>query len=183
MPGRSCPGSRTGWGAQPRTSITIAQVNSTGWAYTWPGIVWLPDSLKASEVRTYLAHELGHQWFGGIAVTDDPRAHPFAAEGPVELMARLFTHRLRPSLCPGRRLDLPKAAYGSCFYEAIYVDGANLLNKVRQRMGNGVYWSALRGYLHDHHFGVVDTQDLLAALEGASPVDLRPLLRGRFAHY
>lgn len=167
-------------GPQPRDTITIAQVNSQGLAYSWPGIIWLPDHLTARGVRLYLMHELAHQWFGGIAAASDPRQDPFAGEGPAELISRLFLGGLRPSACPGRRLDLPQAAYGACFYEAVYVDGANLLDRIRRQMGDHVFWRALRGYIRQNQFRIVGTKDLLSALERATPVDLEPILRDRF---
>jgi hypothetical protein len=167
-------------GPQPRGTITFAQINSDSLAYSWPGMIWLPDDLTPAGVRLYVAHELAHQWFGGIASTADPLREPFAAEGPAEVISRLFLDALRPSGCPGRRLDRPKAEYRGCFYEAIYVDGANLLDRVRRRMGDDRFWRALRGYLRTHRFRSVGTADLLRALRAASPVDLDRLLRDRF---
>jgi hypothetical protein len=167
-------------GPQPRDLITFAQINSDGLAYSWPGLIWLPDDLTPAGVRLYVAHELAHQWFGGIASTADPLREPFAAEGPAEVVSRLFLDALRPGACPGRRLDRPKSAYGGCFYESIYVDGANLLDRVRRRMGDGRFWRALRAYLREHRFRPVGTTDLLRALRRASPADLDVLLRDRF---
>jgi hypothetical protein len=167
-------------GPQPRELITFAQINSDGLAYSWPGMIWLPDDLTPAGVRLYVAHELAHQWFGGIASTADPTIEPFAAEGPSELISRLFQDALRPSACPGRRLDLPKPAYRGCFYEAIYVDGANLLDRIRRTMGDRSFWGALRGYLRAHRFRSVGTEDVSRALRRASRVDLEPLLRDRF---
>jgi hypothetical protein len=167
-------------GPQPRDLITFAQINSDGLAYSWPGLIWLPDNLTPAGVRLYVAHELAHQWFGGIASTADPLREPFAAEGPAELASRLVLDALRPSACPDRRLDRPKSSYGGCFYESIYVDGANLLDRVRRRMGDDRFWRALRGYLREHRFRPVGTDDLLRALRRASAVDLDPLLRDQF---
>jgi hypothetical protein len=177
---RVLPWIRDRLGPSGRGSVTIAQVNSDGLAYSWPGMIWLPDNLSPAGVRLYVAHELAHQWFGGVASTRDPLGDPFAAEGPAELISRLWQRALRPSACPSRRLDLPKAAYGGCFYEAIYVDGANVLNRVRRLMGDRTYWRALRGYMRSHRFGPVGTRDLLDAFQRASPVKFRPLLRKRF---
>jgi hypothetical protein len=167
-------------GPTPRRTITIDQINSTGLAYAWPGIIWLSSDLEPGDVRIYIAHELAHQWFGGIVATRNRRQNPFAAEGPSELMSRLFYRTFRPSGCPGRRLDLPKAAYGSCLYDVIYVDGANVLNRVRRRMGDGAFWRALRGYLRQHRFETVTTADLIDALVRAAPARVRPILRPRF---
>jgi hypothetical protein len=167
-------------GPLPRDALTIAQVESTRFAYSWPGMIWLPDHLTPAEVRLYLSHELTHQWFGGITTTADPRRDPFAGEAPTELTSRLYLHGIRPSACPGRRLDRPKAWYGSCFYEAIYVDGANVLNRIRKRMGDGAYWRTLRRYLGDNRFRVTGTRDLLRALEAATAFDLSRLIARRF---
>jgi hypothetical protein len=167
-------------GPTPRTRITFAQVHAVDLAYSWPGIIWLPANLAPSRVRVFIAHELAHQWFGGIVPTRNRHKEPFTGEGPSDLVARLYRDGLRQSACPGRRLDLPKRAYGSCFYEAIYVDGANVLNQVRNRMGDGRFWRAIRGYLGDHRFTPVGLRDLLTALRRGSDVNLRPILHRRF---
>jgi aminopeptidase N len=167
-------------GPQPRARITIAQVNSVDLAYAWPGMIWLPDDLTPSELRVYVAHELAHQWFGGIVANRGRGVAPFTTEAPAELVSRLFRDAFRSSACPGRRLDLPRSAYGSCLYEAIYIDGANILDRVRRRMGDPAFWRALRGYLREHRFQTVGLRDLIDALRDASSVNLDPLLRSRF---
>jgi aminopeptidase N len=167
-------------GPQPRLRITFAQINSDRLAYSWPGIIWLPDNLAPSGLDVYVAHELAHQWFGGIVPTRNRQLEPFTGEAPSEVVSRLFRHALRPSRCPGMRLDLTRKAYGGCLYEAIYVDGANVLNMVRKRMGDGAFWRALRGYVRDNRFQPVGTHDVLDALRRASRANLDPLLHRRF---
>jgi hypothetical protein len=167
-------------GPTPRTRITIAQVHAVDLAYSWPGIIWLPANLPPSRVEVFIAHELAHQWFGGVVPTRNRHKEPFTGEAPSDLLARLFRHGLRPSSCPGWRLDLRKGAYGSCFYEAVYVDGANVLNRVRNRMGSDSFWRAIRTYLRENRFTPVGIRELLTALRRGTNVNLRPILHPRF---
>jgi hypothetical protein len=166
-------------GRLPRDRIVIAQVRSDGRAWSWPGIIWLPDDLSALQVEVYLSHELAHQWFGGVVSSDHVRT-PFAAEGPSELISRRFLDRFRSSACPGRPLDQPAASYGGCLYEALYVDGANLLERIRGQVGERRFWAALRSLLREHRWGVITVADLLGALDGATRSDLRAEHRDRF---
>ena len=141
-------------GSAARDELVIAQVRSNGRAWAWPGIIWLPDDLSPGEVEIYLSHELAHQWFGGLVSSDHVRT-PFAVEGPSELISRRFLGRFRPSACPDRPLDRPAASYRACFYEAVYVDGGNLLEQIRRRMGDQRFWAALRTLVREHRGGVI----------------------------
>jgi hypothetical protein len=166
-------------GPLPRDELVIAQVRSTGRAWSWPGIIWLPDDLTPAEVEIYLSHELAHQWFGGVVSSDHVRT-PFVAEGLSELISRSYLGRFRPSACPDRALDRPAASYGGCLYEAVYVDGANLLDRIRRGMGERRFWGALRSLLDEHRGGVITIEDLMGALDAATRADLRAAYGDRF---
>ena len=54
----------------------------------------------------------------------------------------------------------------------IYIQGGNLLDDARRRMGSTAFWAALRGYIAANRNGFVDDRALLEALDAATPIDL-----------
>jgi aminopeptidase N len=65
--------------------------------------------------------------------------------------------------------------YGdACYYEVIYIRGSVLLDELRDAMGNGPFWAAMRAYVDAHRFGFGSTRALLDALDAATPLDFRP---------
>ena len=89
------------------------------------------------------------------------------------------TRRLEPML--DGLLDRSIYSYSSaCYYEIVYIQGGNLLNQVRRRMGSTAFWRTLREYVAAHRYGIVTTPTLLKTLDDATPVDLSPMFRPRF---
>jgi hypothetical protein len=116
-------------------------------------------------------------------VGNDQPLEPFADEAVTEFLTRTHMGNFRPSHCPTERLDGSTYAYGDCFYEVVYVQGANFLNGIRADMGTSRFWRALRGYWRSNRFAFGGTFELLEALRVAAAdagVNLRPRLRDRF---
>ncbi len=166
-------------GPYPYRTLTIAE-SAGGYGMEAPGLVWVPRGTGTDRYPFLVTHEVAHQWFYGI-VGNDQAAGPFADEAPADFLARYLTSSRRSSRCSTARLDLDIRSYSrACYYEVVYVQGGNLLDDLRRRMGNGDFWGALRGYLVDHRFGLGSTQELLDALDDATPLNLVPALRPRF---
>ena len=53
----------------------------------------------------------------------------------------------------------------TCYYEVVYIQGGNLLDNARRKMGSAAFWAALRGYIADHRWGLSHTRTLLDALD------------------
>jgi hypothetical protein len=169
-------------GAYPYQGITIAE-SAGGWAMEGPGVIWIPRGTSRSNIRYLVTHEIAHQWFYGI-VGNDQAAQPFTDEALADFMARYVLASRRGSRCAKAMLDHSIYHYSSaCYYETIYIQGGNLLDYVRRRMGSGVFWSAIRAYVADHRFGLSTTQELLTALDDATPLDLGALFARRFPRY
>ena len=78
-------------------------------------------------------------------------------------------------------LDRSIADYSqACYFEVVYIQGGNVLDDIRKRIGTEAFWAAIRGYLEANQFGLAGTHQLLEALRAASPVDLLPTLQARF---
>ncbi len=169
-------------GADYPWPVLVAVETAGGEAMESPGLIWIPRSLDSLN-RTYLVHhEVAHQWFYG-SVGNDQRNDPFLDEAAADLLARTALNNFRPTRCTQTTLDQSIAHYqGSCYYEVVYVQGGRLLDDVRLRVGTNRFWKALAGFVEEHRFELVETRDLLDALEDAAPtgVNLRPLFRARF---
>jgi hypothetical protein len=165
--------------AFPAASMTIVDMPG-GVALESPGMVWVPRKLDTRN-RTYAVYlGVAHQWFGGL-VGSDQRAEPFADEGPSDLLARTVLRTLRSSRCGQAALDRALTAYsGRCYYEVVHVQGGRVLDELRQRMGSGAFWKALRAYLSAYRDDIGGTRQLLETLRAGTEVNLMPVLRTRF---
>ena len=81
-----------------------------------------------------------------------------------------MTGTRRASRCATGRLDRSIYSYTSgCYYEIVYIQGGNLLNQVRSRMGSTPFWSTLKQYVADRRYRISNTQTLLKTLDDATP--------------
>jgi putative cell wall-binding protein len=166
-------------GPLPTDRLVIAQ-SAGGYGMEGPGIVWIPGSVATSSLRYLETHEIAHQWFYG-SVGNDQATHPFVDEAAADFVARNVLGMRRASACGSGRLDLSIYAYSaSCYYERVYVQGGNLLDDLRRKMGDTTFWRAMRTYLTENRLGIAGRRSLLDTLDAATPLDLRPVLAPRF---
>jgi hypothetical protein len=166
-------------GPYPWATYTVIEV-AGGYAMEGPGTTWIPRDSDPARLEYLVAHETAHSWTPGL-VGNDQWGDPFADEAMADLVARYTLSEFRASRCSTARFDLPITAYSSaCYYEDIYIQGANWLNDLRMRMGNAVFWGAIRGYLAAHRFGIGSSRELLAALDAATPINVAALAADRF---
>ena len=119
-------------------------------------------------------------WFYGLVGNDQAR-QPFDDEAMADFVARFITGTRRASRCSSDRLDKSIYRYSSaCYYEVVYIQGGNLLNTVRLRMGDALLWKTLREYVAARRYLMVNTSTLLKTLDDATPVDLSTTFRPRF---
>lgn len=166
-------------GPYPYPALVVAQ-SAGGYGMEGPGVVWLPAGIAASRVPYLASHEIAHQWFYGL-VGSDQATQPFADEAAADFLARYTLGARRASRCATGRLDLSIYRYSSaCYYEVVYVQGGNVLDDLRRRMGDARFWEALRAYLDENRWGIAGTRRLLDALDAGTPLDLSARLRPRF---
>jgi hypothetical protein len=164
-------------GSYPHPYFKVVQ-SSGGYGMESPGLIWVPTGVAASNLRYLAAHETAHQWFYGI-VGNDQAIEPFNDEAAADFSARYVLGLRRGSRCPTARLDLRIYDYGpTCYYEDIYIQGGNLLDDTRRKMGSTAFWAALRGYIATNRGRIVPTQTLLNALDAATPINLGATLFG-----
>ena len=167
-------------GAYPHRTFRVAQ-SAGAYGMESPGLVWIPTGVAASNLRYLAAHETAHQWFYGI-VGNDQAKQPFADEAAADFAARYVLGLKRGSRCATATLDRTIYQYSAaCYYEKIYIQGGNLLDTARRRMGSTAFWAALRGYIAANRNTISTTESLLQALDAGTPIDLgKTLFAPRF---
>ena len=169
-------------GPYPYKTFKVVQ-SSGGYGMESPGLIWIPYGVGSANLRYLVSHETAHQWFYGLVGNDQAR-QPFADEAAADFMARDLTRTRRGSRCSTGALDRSIYSYSrTCYYEVVYIQGGNLLNEARRRMGSTAFWSALRKYVADHRYGLTGTSTLLKALDDGTPVDLSKLFAPRFPRF
>ncbi|HEU0243080.1 MAG TPA: hypothetical protein VFQ75_04190, partial [Candidatus Limnocylindrales bacterium] len=166
-------------GAYPYPTLKIVQ-SAGGYGMEGPGVAWIPTGVGSSNLTYLVTHEVAHQWFYGIVGNDQAR-EPFADEAMTDFVARYVLGMRRASRCATAALDRSIYRYGStCYYEQVYIQGGNLIDDARKKMGSATFWDAVRGYLADHRWGLSHTKTLLAALDDATSLNLRSWWGSRF---
>jgi hypothetical protein len=166
-------------GAYPYGLLTISE-SAGGYGMEGPMTVWIPPNVAPSNLVYLVTHEIAHQWFYGLVGNDQAR-EPFADEAMADMAARFVLGMRRASACSAARLDLSIYRYSTaCYYETIYIQGGNLLDDARRRMGTTRFFAAVRAYIAAHRYGLVHTRTLLDAIDAASPIDFAASWRSRF---
>ncbi|MFL5674170.1 MAG: hypothetical protein ACJ779_04135, partial [Chloroflexota bacterium] len=158
-------------GSYPHRTFRVAQ-SAGAYGMESPALIWIPTGQAAANLRYLAAHETAHQWFYGI-VGNDQAKQPFADEAATDFMARYVLGLRRASRCAKATLDRTIYSYSAaCYYEKIYIQGGNLIDDTRRRMGSTAFWAALRGYVAANAGRISTTQTLLKALDDGTPLDL-----------
>ena len=158
-------------GSYPHRTFRVVQ-SAGAYGMESPGLIWIPTGVAAANLRYLATHETAHQWFYGI-VGNDQSTQPFADEAAADFVARYILGSKRASRCATATLDRTIYQYSAaCYYEKIYIQGGNLLDTARQKMGSTAFWAALRGYIAANRDEISTTQGLLQALDDATPIDL-----------
>jgi aminopeptidase N len=153
----------------------------------------LQDEIQALE-RDYdglVAHELAHQWFGDLLTCKD-WSHLWLNEGFASYFDLLFVEHargddefrlqtrdeLRSYLGSDRRYRRPivEARYSSptdLFDGMAYAKAGATLHMLRGLLGDEGWWKAIRAYVADNKFQVVETDDFRKAVEKATGKDLK----------
>jgi hypothetical protein len=158
-------------GSYPYPTFKVVQ-SAGGYGMESPRLIWIPTGVASSNLRYLAAHETAHQWFYGL-VGNDQASEPFNDEAAADFVARNVLGMKRGSRCSTGRLDLSIYHYSAaCYYERIYIQGGNLLDRTRTTMGSAAFWPALRGYVAANRHQLVRTSTLLDALDSGTSIDL-----------
>jgi alanyl aminopeptidase len=152
---------------------------------------------RTRAIRSLQAHEIGHQWFGNLvtqASWDDvwlsegfatwisskmmdqeqrpERVHMTAIVARERMMAADIPARSRPVRIAVNNREIMRDVYNRVVYEK----GAAILLMLEGWLGEDRFRDGLRGYLNQHRFGNATTEDLAAALNAASKIELSRVL-------
>jgi aminopeptidase N len=161
----------------------------------------MAPSRRPGSIDDVIAHELVHHWFGDL-VTCRSWEHLWLNEGWATFGEALWVEKLRgrdgyqaailrnvgAERATSRDRDSPRrvgmashryADPKSRFLSAdnVYQKGGVVLHMLRQRLGDEVFFDAVRQYLRDHLYGQVESDDFRVSLEAASGQSLE-----RFFH-
>jgi len=166
-------------GPYPYKTYRVAQ-SAGGYAMEAPGLAWLPRNLDPSRISYLVTHETAHQWFYGL-VGGDQANEPFTDEAASDFLTRYVLRSRRASTCATAPLDRSIYRYSSaCYYEIVYIQGGNLLDDLRKKMGPTAFWKGFRAWIAAERFAIAPTKSLLETLDAHTPLDLVPTLRARF---
>ncbi len=149
----------------------------------------LLDERAALDVTSddLIAHELAHQWFGDYVTCRD-WSHGWLNEGFATFFEHLdLEHKLgkdeyhyalrgdldayfgeangryrRPIVCQDYEAPI------DIFDRHLYQKGGLVLHMLRTMLGDDAFWTSVRGYLKKHARSIVETRDLMRALEEVS---------------
>lgn len=135
-----------------------------------------------------VAHELVHQWFGDL-LTCKSWAHAWLNEGfatyfealwkeedlgrsefEYEMISNAAAYMAEPYRRPivSNRYAFPH----DLFDMHLYPKGGWVLHMLRRKLGDDLFWKAIRLYVRRHEKGCVETIDLIRALEDATGKNL-----------
>jgi hypothetical protein len=158
-------------GAYPYPTFNVVET-AGGYGMEAPASIWIPRAIESWRVPYLVEHETAHQWFYGIVGNDQAR-QPWTDEAAADFLARRLLHERRTSRCAPARLDRSIYDYSSaCYYEVVYIQGGNLIDNVRRRIGPKAFWAAMRQYVAANRYGLSNERTLLDALDAATPLDL-----------
>ncbi len=149
----------------------------------------LLDERAAIDVTSddLIAHELAHQWFGDYVTCRD-WSEGWLNEGFATFMEHVWREKMlgRDEYDVGVRNDLEAyvgEAHGryrrpivcqtydaplDLFDRHLYEKGGLVLHLLRTELGDALFWKGVSTYLQRHANGVVETRDLMRALEEVS---------------
>ena len=160
----------------------------------------LVDERAAIDVTSddLIAHELAHQWFGDLVTCRD-WSHAWLNEGFATYFEHVWRqhHRGQDEYDQGLAVDLrgylseannryqrpvvcqDYKAPIDVFDRHLYEKGALFLHALRLELGDELFWRGVNRYLGRHAGGVVETRDLLRAMEEVSGYSLEQFFEER----
>ncbi|SDM69773.1 Peptidase family M1 [Fictibacillus solisalsi] len=173
------------FGTYPWPELDI--VGMEGWfgGMEYPQLVMISIAGTRSQewVKSVTAHEIGHQWFYGI-IGDNEYDEPWLDESFATFAAALHDNELNQLTTPpvaNKEFHLSSpvstfTAYGdegvNAYYQMIYGYGSRTLNDLRVKLGDKVFYSAMKAYFKEKKFGVTTTKDFIRIMERESGKDL-----------
>jgi len=168
--------------------------------YRSRGLLIVPgsqDPERLWSLRSMEAHEIGHQWFGNL-VTQATWEDVWLSEGfatwlaakimdqdepdtrrhlnAIEARERIMALDTGPKTRPVRLAIKSRAGMKSVYNQIVYQKGAAVLLMLENWLGEDRFQEGLQAYLKAHALANATTDDLTAALAGATNTDPSPVM-------
>ncbi|WP_409294095.1 M1 family metallopeptidase [Peribacillus sp. SCS-26] len=173
------------FGTYPWPELDI--VGMEGWfgGMEYPQLTMISIAGNRSKewVESVTAHEIGHQWFYGI-IGNNEYDEPWLDESFASFAAALHDNDLdglttKPHPNPDFHLSSPISKFTSygeegidAYYGMIYGYGSRTLNDLRLKLGDKVFYSAMKNYFKEKKFGITTTRDFIRIMERETGRDL-----------
>ncbi len=142
------------------------------------------DGDPQSLLVTIAAHETAHQWWFA-QVGNDQAQHPWMDEALATYAELLFYERKHPASVPWwweQRIDAfsPDGYIDGAIYDysgwllyrsAVYLNGAYFLHRLRDRLGDDLFFAFLQAYASQRRFDIALPQDFFQVLSQFAPRD------------
>jgi hypothetical protein len=178
----------------PYAEFDIVAMSFSSGGEEYPGIVFINNARDSVYKRFIVAHEVGHQWFYGIA-GNDILQHAWLDESMTQIGGYLFyrttgyggansaetfwnsiltwyNRRTSPKLLNTHLMDYRDF---SDYMSNIYGGGAVFLRQLSERMGDAAFLAGLRSYVQTVYLGVGYPEQFYAAMQAQTGVSLAPL--------
>ena len=193
------------YGEYPHPSLSVVEADFPD-GMEYDGLFFLGKSYYqqfAGDPLSYLpaiaAHETAHQWFYGI-IGNDPALQPWLDEAMATYSELLYYERFYPEIASNWwsfRVDpyFPRGAVDSTVYDfggfrpyvnAVYLQGAQFLDDLREVVGDEVFYTFLRDYAEQGRQrspgSLSSTLDFFEILTNHTNKDISGLIREYFAN-
>jgi aminopeptidase N len=187
------------FGEYPFTDMRVAPAPTAFRGMEYPQLMLLGIELYTrfrENLELLAVHEMAHQWWYNI-VHNDPVSEPWLDEALAEYSMKLYMEAMRgeddAGLLQVKRwqtpldglrgkgqdtaVDQPVASFlnGTQYETIVYGKGALFYDLIRDEIGTRRFDRFLNSYLQAHRWGIIDTDDWLAALSDLPDPTLAPL--------
>lgn len=190
------------YGPYPYTEFDLAEVPISIGGYEFSGLVFSDDGYRANrslgDYEYILAHELSHQWFYGL-VGNPTVEQPWLDEAFATYSGVLYQEAVHSRATgqawirnwverDGERqnwqppLDASALAFDGWagYRRTVYTHGAIFLDRLRERMGDDVFFRFLHNYQDTYRYGIANTEDFQQMAEQAAGQPLDDLFSSWF---
>ena len=188
------------FGDYPYAELDVVPTPTNAGGIEYPGVIVVAQQLYEKQddfFELVIAHEAAHQWWYGL-VGNDQVDEPWLDEALANYSAyhyfestsgqaradsirqHFFEEPYQQVQATGqdRGVAGSVASFDAASYGAIvYGKGPLFFDAVRQRLGDGAFFAALRRYLASHRYGIAYPADLVAAFEESSGQSIADLYR------
>lgn len=178
------------FGAYPWPELDIGTMKGWFGGMEYPQLVMMSINSKSTAeiLKSYTAHEIGHQWFYGI-IGNNEYEEPWMDESFAAFSSALYDKGLHLLFTPSvgneeYHLSSPASTFAAggekgkkAYYQMIYGYGSRTLNDLRLKVGDKAFYSAMKVYFKEKKFGVTTTKDFVTIMERETGKDLKKFFK------